>query len=409
MIIENKITMKLVCFSHLPWKFVYQRPQHLLSRFTNKYAVYYIEEFIYSNEEDGYSINITKENVSVIVPHLNNNIQGKQNEKQRIKIVLNNLFKEHSIQSYIFWYYTPMALAYSAGFNPVATVYDCMDELSAFKFAPPELKLLEQELFKKADIVFTGGNNLYDAKKAQHHNIYSFPSSIDKAHFKAARDNRKEYSDQSAIPHPRLGFFGVIDERFDIDLIKQAADAKPDWHFVLVGPVIKIDVATLPQNKNIHYLGAKTYEELPCYLSGWDIALIPFAINESTRYISPTKTPEYLAGGKPVISTAITDVVNPYHDLGLVHIVQNAKELVQIATVELSINDKSAWLTKVDDYLSAISWDATWERMDELMQNEIDENQNLLTEKINEYVRLFNSGGRAGRVGTGRAVGINSQ
>ena len=386
MMIEKKVPMQLVCFSHLPWKFVYQRPQHLISRFTKEYAVYYIEEFIDSPEEDGYSISTTNENVKLIVPHLCNRIKGALNETKRKEVILKNLFKEHSIQSYIFWYYTPMALAYTAHFNPLATVYDCMDELSAFKFAPPELKLLEQLLFKKANIVFTGGNNLYKAKKSQHHNIHSFPSSIDKAHFKAARDINEEVADQSAIPHPRLGFYGVIDERFDIELIKQAADAKPDWHFVLVGPVIKIDAATLPQSKNIHYLGPKTYEELPSYLSGWDIALIPFAINESTRYISPTKTPEYLAGGKPVISTAITDVIHPYHELGLVHIVQNAEDLVQMATSELSITDKAEWLCKVDEYLSTISWDATWERMHELMQNAIEPRQNLLTDKINQYV-----------------------
>ena len=386
MVLEKKTTMQLVCFSHLSWKFVYQRPQHLLSRFTKDYAVYYIEEFIYSTEEDGYSINITNENVTVIVPHLCNSIKEVRNETKRKEIILKNLFKEHSIQSYIFWYYTPMALAFTANFNPLAIVYDCMDELSAFKFAPPELKTYEQELFKKANVVFTGGNNLYKVKKAQHHNIHSFPSSIDKAHFKAARDNQEEVADQSKIPHPRLGFYGVIDERFDIDLIKQAADAQPGWHFVLVGPIIKIDASTLPKNKNIHYLGPKTYEELPSYLSGWDIALIPFAINESTRYISPTKTPEYLAGGKPVISTAITDVINPYHELGLVHIVQNAEDLVQMATSELSMTDKSEWLTKVDEYLSTISWNATWERMHELMQNEIEANPNLLTDKINQYV-----------------------
>lgn len=386
MVIEKQSTMQLVCFSHLSWKFVYQRPQHLLSRFAKKYAVYYIEEFVYSPEDDGYSMNITNENVTVIVPHLNNSIQRIQDETKRKEIVIKNLFKEHAIQSYIFWYYTPMALAFTANFKPLATVYDCMDELSAFKFAPPEITAFEQELFRKANVVFTGGNNLYKAKKEQHDNIHCCPSSIDKAHFKVARDHKNEVADQSAIPYPRLGFFGVIDERFDIDLIKQAADAKPDWHFVLVGPVIKIDAATLPQNENIHYLGPKTYEELPAYLSGWDIALIPFAINESTRYISPTKTPEYLAGGKPVISTAITDVVNPYFELGLVHIVQNAEDLIQMATSELNITDKREWLSKVDEYLSTISWDATWERMDELVQHEIEMNQNLLTTKINEYV-----------------------
>lgn len=407
--IQRKNTMQLVCFSHLSWKFVYQRPQHVLSRFTDKYTVYYIEECVHSNEEDGYTVHVTDENVTVVVPHLKNSLQRKTNESKRIENILNSLFDKYSITSYVFWYYTPMALAYTAHFHPIATVYDCMDELSAFKFAPPELKLFEQELFQKADIVFTGGNNLYEAKKTQHKNIFSFPSSIDKAHFQAARENEIEFDDQAAIPYPRLGFYGVIDERFDIDLIKQAADAKPDWHFVLIGPVIKIDEATLPRNKNIHYLGAKTYGELPSYLSGWDIALIPFAINESTRYISPTKTPEYLAGGKPVISTAITDVVNPYQELGLVHIIQNAEELMQVATSELSITDKREWLTKVDQYLSAISWDATWGRMNELMQQEVETNQQLLTEKINEYVRLFNSRSRAGRVGTGRAVGNKSR
>lgn len=384
--IEKKITKQLVCFSHLSWKFVYQRPQHLLSRFTKTYDVYYVEEFIHSNEPDGYTINVTNENVNVVIPHLNNNNQGKLNEPKRLEIILQNLFDDYAIQSYIFWYYTPMALAYSNKFEPIATVYDCMDELSAFKFAPPELKTFEQELFQKADVVFTGGNNLYNAKMAQHDNIFSFPSSIDKAHFKAARDQKTEPEDQTNIPHPRLGYYGVIDERFDIDLIKQSADAKPDWQFILVGPIIKIDPATLPQNKNIHYLGAKTYDELPTYLSGWDIALIPFAINESTKYISPTKTPEYLAGGKPVISTAITDVITPYLDLGLVYIVHNADELVETATKELSMSDKHEWLTNVDEYLSTISWDATWERMDELMQVAIEKNQKLFTDKIQVYV-----------------------
>lgn len=384
--IEKKINKQLVCFSHLPWKFVYQRPQHLISRFTKKYDVYYIEECTYNNEEDGYTKSISKENVTIVVPNLNNNGISKFSDAQRIEHILKALFDEHDIKSYIFWYYTPMALAYTTSFTPEATIYDCMDELSAFKFAPPQLKILEQELFKKADIVFTGGNNLYNAKKSQHRNIYSFPSSIDKAHFKQARDHKDEVHDQTNIPHPRLGFYGVIDERFDIELIRQAADARPDWQFVLIGPIIKIDADTLPQNKNIHYLGAKTYDELPAYLSGWDIALIPFAINESTKYISPTKTPEYLAGGKPVISTAIVDVVNPYKELGLVHIVHNAEDLVHIATLELSVTDKSQWLTNVDEFLGNISWDATWGRMDELMENELAKYKNLSTTKIKAYV-----------------------
>jgi UDP-galactopyranose mutase len=384
--IEKKTNKQLVCFSHLPWNFVYQGPQHVISRFTKKYDVYYIQECTFSNEEDGYTKSVSKENVTIIVPNLKHNIKTKYSDARRVEFILKTLFEEHDIQSYIFWYYTPMALTFTTSFKPEATIYDCMDELSAFKFAPPQLRILEKDLFNKADVVFTGGNNLFNAKKSQHYNIYSFPSSIDKAHFRKARDHKEELDDQAAIPHPRLGFYGVIDERFDIELIKQAADARPDWQFVLIGPIIKIDPETLPKNKNIHYLGSKTYDELPAYLSGWDIALIPFAINESTKYISPTKTPEYLAGGKPVISTAIVDVVNPYKDLGLVHIIHNADELVDIATQELSTLDKSDWLVNVDDFLNNISWDATWERMDELMQNELDKYKSSVTNKIKVYV-----------------------
>ena len=187
-----------------------------------------------------------------------------------------------------------------------------MDELSAFKFAPPQLREAETALFNAADIVFTGGHSLYQAKKHLHHNIYPFPSSIEKEHFSKARIHNQEPPDQQHIPHPRLGFFGVLDERFDIELIREAAIRKPEWNFILLGPVVKINHDDLPRLSNIYYPGGKTYNELPAYISGWDIALVPFALNESTKYISPTKTPEYLAAGKPVISTAITDVVKPY-------------------------------------------------------------------------------------------------
>ena len=372
--------MNLICFSHLRWNFVYQRPQHLLSRFIRDFATFYIEECIYNDDDEGYYLNVTEEQVSVIIPHLKGNSKDKIEEDERVEKILNEVFKDHQIKDYIFWYYTPMAMGFTQHFEPQLVIYDCMDELSAFKFAPPALKILEQELFKKADIVFTGGNNLYEAKKNQHPNVHAFPSSIDKKHFTKARFNVVEFADQQSIPSPRLGFYGVIDERFDIDLIREVADSKPNWQFVLIGPVVKINPDTLPRNKNIHYLGAKTYNELPSYLGGWDIALIPFAINESTKYISPTKTPEYLAAGKPVISSPITDVVNPYGINGLVHIVENATEFINAAEKELSITDKSAWLEKVDEYLKTISWDITWTNMMELINIEL-KNKGIFTLK----------------------------
>ena len=367
--------MNLICFSHLRWNFVYQRPQHILSRFSNQYVTYYVEECVINNQEDGYDIYKTNEKVFVITPHLNEATFNEVDKYARISKIIKDLFSEEGINNYIFWYYTPMALAFTQSFKPKLTVYDCMDELSAFKFAPHELKTLELQLLDKADIVFTGGNSLYEAKKYQHHNIFSFPSSIDKNHFVQARMEIEQQPDQLNIPYPRLGFFGVIDERFDIDLIQQAATLKPEWQFVLIGPIVKIDPAILPKNSNIHYLGGKSYQELPAYLSGWDISLIPFAINESTKFISPTKTPEYLAAGKPVISTAIRDVVNPYGNLNLVHIVNDAFELIEKASQELALEDKSKWLEQVDDYLEGISWDLTCSKMSKLIKIELEEKE----------------------------------
>lgn len=205
-------------------------------------------------------------------------------------------------------------------------------------------------------------------KKNAHNNIHPFPSSIDKLHFEKARSIKNDPDDQQHIPHPRLGFYGVLDERFDIDLIAGMAQQKPDWHFVMIGPVVKIDPLSLPVLDNIHYLGGKEYNQLPDYLSGWDIALLPFALNESTKFISPTKTPEYLAGGKPVISTPITDVVNPYQKYNLVHIASDVLQFITIAEKELEQKDKSEWLQRVDAFLAHQSWDKTWMQMNELLK-----------------------------------------
>ncbi|HEY1112573.1 MAG TPA: glycosyltransferase, partial [Chitinophagaceae bacterium] len=254
---------------------------------------------------------------------------------------------------------------------PKMVVYDCMDELSAFKFAPPALTENEKMVMQKADVVFTGGYSIYEAKKDKHHNIYPFPSSIEKEHFAIARTISEDPADQAPIPHPRFGFFGVLDERFDIDLIEQVAKARPNWQFVLIGPVVKIDPATLPQYANIHYLGGKTYKELPQYLAGWDVAVIPFAMNESTRYISPTKTPEYLAAGKPVISTPIRDVVSPYGENKLVHIASTAEEFIRHGEAILKKKQQKAWLNKVDAFLAGNSWDRTWSQMARHIENKL--------------------------------------
>jgi UDP-galactopyranose mutase len=266
-----------------------------------------------------------------------------------------------------------MALTFTDHFKPIASVYDCMDELSAFKGAHSRLRSLEQQLFQRVDLVFTGGQSLYEAKRNAHPSVHAFPSSIDVSHFGQARTLDGDPQDQAVIPNPRLGFFGVIDERFDIELLDAAARRRPDWHFVMIGPVVKIDPESLPKHPNIHYLGPKTYDELPAYLAGWDIALLLFARNESTRFISPTKTPEYLAAGKPVISTSIRDVVRPYGDLDLVQIADSPTEFINAAEkMLLKSPDSNEWLKRVDEFLADFSWDKTWAQMAVLINEVIE-------------------------------------
>ncbi|HEU4871365.1 MAG TPA: glycosyltransferase family 1 protein [Pyrinomonadaceae bacterium] len=362
----------LVCFSHLRWDFVFQRPQHLLTRCAHERRVFFVEEPIFGNGSMRLSMREADAGVRVIVPHLPDGLRSEIAINAVMREMLRQMFIDHGINEYVFWYYTPMALKFTDHFKPVATVYDCMDELSAFKGSHSELPYLEKQLFRKVDLVFTGGQSLYEAKRGQHPSVHAFPSSIDAAHFGQARTMVTDPKDQANIPHPRLGFFGVIDERFDIELLDQVAKQRPDWHFVIIGPVVKIDPETLPKHANIHYLGGKKYDELPHYLAGWDIALLLFARNDSTRFISPTKTPEYLAAGKPVISTSIRDVVRPYGDLKLVEITDTPDEFIHAAEKILASSTQPEWLSKVDAFLKEISWDKTWGQMSNLITEVIE-------------------------------------
>jgi glycosyltransferase involved in cell wall biosynthesis len=362
------IQKDLLCFSHLRWDFVFQRPQHLMTRFAQIADVYFLEEPIYDCSGKPYLTFEQKlEKLWVCVPHLQADVTPEETIRI-MKALLGSFFDDHDCSQFIFWYYTPMAFEFSNSFTPDMIVYDCMDELSAFKFAPPRIKHIEQQLLRQTDVVFTGGVSLYEAKKTSHHNIHPFPSSIDKAHFYQARAAMPVPQDQASITGIKLGFYGVIDERFDQELIREIAARKPEWQIVLIGPVVKIDPAGLPVADNIHYLGSKSYQQLPAYLSGWDVALIPFLLNESTRFISPTKTPEYLAAGKPVVSTAIRDVVYPYQQMGLVSIGRDVETFIAAIEYELKKSADRQWLHAVDEYLSDKSWQDTFTAMVELMQ-----------------------------------------
>jgi hypothetical protein len=364
----------IVAFSHLRWNFVYQRPQHLLSRLAAKGPVFFIEEP--ELDRDGpprWERSSPQQNVVVLRPRTPINAPGfHADQLPALEPLIAELAEELGESNLLGWLYTPMALPLAEALGPEAIVYDCMDELSLFLGAPPELLSREAALLECADLVFTGGPSLYRAKQARHPNVHCFPSSVDAAHFRQAcssggANGLAEAEDQAEIPHPRLGFYGVIDERLDLPLLDSIAQTHPEWHIVLVGPVVKIDPASLPRRPNIHYLGQRSYEELPRYLAGWDVCLLPFARNDATRFISPTKTLEYMAAELPIVSTPITDVAEPYGDI--VYLGETPEEFVAGCEAALSAGpeDRERRAAQMRRVLAGTSWDVTVSAMEKLL------------------------------------------
>jgi UDP-galactopyranose mutase len=365
----SKIKKTIICFGHLRWNFVFQRPQHLMTRFARNNDVVYWEEPRLVEDDSAPRLDLRvcpRSGVRVVTPEL-----PAENSRDGDPVLLQALLDDFVAdlqRPVIRWYYTPMMLPFSAHVAADCIVYDCMDALANFKDAPPELVEREADLLAVADVVFTGGYSLYEAMRGRHANVHPFPSSVEVAHFRAARDRRADPADQADLPHPRLGFYGVVDERMDLDLVAAVADARPHWSIVMIGPVVKIDPATLPRRPNIAWLGGKSYDELPAYLGGWDVALMPFAINEATRFISPTKTPEYLAGGCPVVSTPIRDVIRHYGACAGVRIAADPDAFIAACDEALALHaNVSAWRDQADRMLDRMSWDRTFEAMERLI------------------------------------------
>ncbi|MDO9499802.1 glycosyltransferase [Falsiroseomonas sp.] len=363
----GKVQPVLLCLSHLRWDFVFQRPQHLMTRAAQDHEVIFFEEPLEAPiPQPRLDFSMQPGGVLRAVPVLPHGLDEAASAAAQ-RALLDGLLAERAGRPLVAWFYTPMALAFADHLRPDVTIYDCMDELSAFRGAPPAMLAMEQRLLDRADQVFTGGRSLFEAKRDRHRRVHCFPSSIDTAHFGRARDALAEPAALAGIPHPRIGFFGVIDERMDLALVAAFAALRPEMHLIMLGPVVKIDPASLPQGPNLHWLGGRRYDELPDYLAHWDLGFMPFALNESTRFISPTKTPEFLAAGLPVISTPVVDVVRDYGEAGLVEIVESAAELAEQADALLA-RPRAPFLARVDQQLAKNSWDMTWARMAALLR-----------------------------------------
>lgn len=349
----------IVCFAHVRWNLVFQRPQHIMTRLADSFDVLYWEEP--REETDCTTARIEREQlgegIERLVPVLPAGLGEAARDAQLaglLEDVLANITGPR-----IFWYYTPMMLGFSAAAQADLVVYDCMDELANFAFAPADIAVREAALMARADLVLCGGKSLYEARIGRHPEIHCVPSGVDVAHFARGADGLPDPVDQAGLPRPRLGFYGVIDERMDLQLLAEIAAARPAWSFVMVGPVVKITPADLPQAPNIHWLGRKDYAELPAYAGGWDIALMPFARNASTEFISPTKTPEYMASGLPVVSTSIRDVVSGYGGLNAIRIADDPAHFIEACEDLLAAPEtaRAAWRAEARDCLADKSWD----------------------------------------------------
>jgi UDP-galactopyranose mutase len=358
----------IIVFSHLRWDFVYQRPQHLMSRFAAHYSVVLVEEPVYDEREAYLNTYSPAPNILVCQPHTPVDMPGFHDDQlPHLQKLMRQLIRDYD--DHIAWFYTPMALPLLQEMQPRVVVYDCIGQPASFKSAPKQLLQRESALLKVADLVFTGGRSLHRSKRDRHPNLHCFPSSVDSAQFVQALDRTNSHPAHKDIPGPRLGFYGVIDERFDAQLVEKLADAHPMWQIVLVGPVVRIDPATLPQRANIHYLGQQPYEALPQFLAGWDVCLLPFLLNDSTRFISPVKTLEYMAAELPIVSTPVADVEQAYGDI--VTIADDAESFVAACEAAL-LAPPEAHAQKVErmrKVLASTSWDATVAGMRELLES----------------------------------------
>lgn len=356
----------IIVFSHLRWEFVRQRPQHILSRMAKNVNIFFIEEPVAFSEGEEGSLHsfLPEENITVIQPRLPWN-----GFMDALIPLLQTSISKSGIHDPVLWFYSAAFVDAIDHIGHSLVIYDCMDELTAFQGASADLQAREKKLLEEADIVFTGGKSLYNSKKNFHKNIYCFPSAVDREHFeKALLDETLVPPDIRHVSSPIVLYYGVIDERMDLQLLKEISALMPEVSFVMIGPVVKIDTSSLPKSSNLHYLGNKSYEELPGYLKACNIAMMPFALNKATEFISPTKTLEYLAALKPVISTPVYDVVTDYSEV--VAIVRNAEEFKKAVNYYLNENNIYAREREITQSQVVLhhSWDATVMAMQDIIE-----------------------------------------
>ena len=379
----------IVVFSHLRWGFVWQRPQQFLSRFARKHKILFVEEPFFdlgANAEPRLDFHKVMPNVTVVCPHL----APELNRDSKLPSLLRRLTQEAidamnesgEFDQPLLWYYSPMDSAWSLGHFPNrGVVYDCMDELNQFTGAPRTLVENEARLMRHADVVFTGGFELGEKKRRQHHNVHTFGCGVDFEHFSKASDPSTFIpADIDFMDRPVLGWFGVIDERVDYAMVGQMAKLRPTWSFAMVGPVVKVDPNLLPHAPNLFWLGSRDYQQLPNYCRAFDVNMMCFAINAATQYINPTKGLEYMATGKPIISIPVRDVVRQWSDI--VRVANTAEEFILAAEEAMKAGPLDERIQRGIALAKQSAWEATVASMQQLITHSISQNDRPSAQKI---------------------------
>lgn len=372
----------IIVHCHLRWDFVWQRPQHVMSRLSRFHPILFLEDAapLPDEEKNQPRMQITHVSESLIVarPLLSPRTGDAQKDAEIDKTngtawqrLLDTLVHSLGWKNLVHWFYTPMAAPARGIYDPVAVCYDCMDELANFKGAPEGLKQKEADLMAAADVVFTGGPSMYQARRDKHANVHLFNSGVDVEHFGKALAEETAVPTDIALLHPVLLYYGVIDERMGWNNLAALADTHPDWSVVLVGPLAKITDADLLKRPNLVYTGQRGYDDLPGYLKGCDVALVPFALSDATRFLSPTKTLEYFAARKPVVSTPILDIVEHYADAA--RIAATPSEFVRQCEAALA-EDNTARLDAGERHARSQTWDKIVERMRDLLDEAVARN-----------------------------------
>ncbi len=351
----------IVCFSDISWNVKFQRPHQLFSQAKRINIIIFIEKpLLQRSGKPNHFISRVSDNILILTPVITDE-DPESTIHETVEQLLTEKLKSHNTTEYICWYYSPKAINYSQKLTPKLIIFDCMDECCGYEGADTEVNESEKKLLEVTDLVFTGGRSLCNAKKLLHKNVHLFPDSIDYERFNGNTKQAKKNIIKK--PAAKIGYFGVIDERLDLNLLDKIAANKPKWKFEIAGPIVENMHGKLPERKNITFTGDIRDEEIPSIIGEWDAAILPYSKNNSTENTAPSRLLVYFAANKNIVSTSINDIVHYFGENGMVRIADEPDDFVKALEAAIKYKPEAEWQKKVDSIIRKTTWEKTWNGM----------------------------------------------